>query len=54
MQILTKVVSVIYCSASGSNGILCFLVITLIFVPSVVTVSSKKKIMLKVLFVMKM
>jgi len=28
IQILTKVVSVIYCSAGGSNGILCFLAVT--------------------------
>jgi len=28
MQILTNAVSVIYCSAGGSNGILCFLGVT--------------------------
>jgi len=30
---LTKVVNVIYCSAGGSNGILCFLAVTYMFVP---------------------
>jgi len=33
MQILTNAVSVIYCSAGESNGILCFLAVTAIFVP---------------------
>jgi len=28
IQILTKVVSVIYCYAGGNNGILCFLAVT--------------------------
>jgi len=28
LQILTKVVSVIYCSAGGRSGILCFLAVT--------------------------
>jgi len=41
IQILTKVVSVIYCSAGRSNGILCFLAELANFCSKVVTASRR-------------